>query len=57
MFVGTTPFAASLTSFSETGVANLLAFDADSSLVHSVFFLARDSLNFFLGGAGGGGGV
>ena len=43
----------SLTSFSETGVANLLAFDVDSSLVHSVFFLGRDSLSFFLGGVGG----
>ena len=53
VFVGTTPFAASLTFFSETGVANLLAFNADSSLVHSVFFLARDSLSFFLGGVGG----
>ena len=41
-----------LTSFSETGVANQLAFDVNSSLVHSVFFLARDSLSF-LGGVGG----
>ena len=38
VFVGTTPFAASMTFFSETGVANGLAFDADSSLVRSIFF-------------------
>ena len=55
VFVGTTPFAASLTSFSETGVANTLAFNVDSSLVHSVFglleeesYLLRKSVVFFL---------